>query len=141
MTSQTLTHPTFDTMRFIAPELADIKEHALKIGLPPREAEKFHAYFESNGWMVGRTKMKRWHAALTNWKLRWEERQPKANGHDSLSGAQIVLFSRELERVQTKLEDINYTGHTCGWTPKLKEQWYKLVARKKELKKLLGITL
>ncbi len=30
-------------------------------------ADKFMSYYESNGWMVGRNKMKDWRAALKNW--------------------------------------------------------------------------
>lgn len=31
------------------------------------EAEKFVNYYESNGWMVGKNKMKNWNAAAENW--------------------------------------------------------------------------
>lgn len=31
------------------------------------EAEKFINYYESNGWMVGKNKMKKWEAAAENW--------------------------------------------------------------------------
>jgi hypothetical protein len=31
------------------------------------DAERFVDHYESNGWMVGRTKMKDWKAAVRNW--------------------------------------------------------------------------
>jgi hypothetical protein len=71
--------------RFTPPTVEEVKLHAAKIGLPAREAEKFHAHFESNGWRVGgRSPMKNWSASLTGWKLRWEERgRPATKGATS----------------------------------------------------------
>lgn len=139
---QTATQHTFDTMKFIPPTLEQVKARATEIDLPYREAEKFFHYYEANGWRTGRTKIQRWMAALSGWKLRWEENKPaRPTRGDALSGAQIVLFSKELERVQTKLEDINYTGHTCGWTTKLRDERVKFIRRKGELRKILGITV
>lgn len=134
--------PTFDTMRFIPPTLEQVKARAIEIDLPPREAEKFFLYYEANGWRTGRTKIQRWCAALAGWKLRWEEKQPtRPTQSATFSGAQIVLYSKELERVQSKLEDINYSGQISGWTAALKEKRQQFIRRKTELKKLLGITI
>lgn len=47
--------------------------YGAKIGLPDSEVNKFYDYFESNGWMVGRTKMKSVEAAMRNWQRRWNE--------------------------------------------------------------------
>lgn len=42
------------------------------------EAEKFWHYYESNGWKVGKNKMKNWKSALTGWMKRAESyNQPK----------------------------------------------------------------
>ena len=37
------------------------------------DAEKFVAYYESNGWMVGRNKMKSWKSAIVTWKKNEEK--------------------------------------------------------------------
>jgi hypothetical protein len=34
------------------------------------EGMKFHAYYESNGWKVGKNKMKSWQSAATGWIAR-----------------------------------------------------------------------
>lgn len=47
--------------------------YGAKIGLPDSEVNKFFDYFESNGWMVGKTRMKNVEAALRNWQRRWQE--------------------------------------------------------------------
>ncbi len=41
---------------------------------PILEAERFFNYYESNGWMVGKNKMKNWHSAAANWIKNYNER-------------------------------------------------------------------
>jgi hypothetical protein len=36
---------------------------------PISEAHKFFNYYQANGWMVGKNKMKNWRAAANNWIL------------------------------------------------------------------------
>ena len=47
---------------FIKPTIEDIKNE-----FPNFNAEHFFNYYESNGWMVGRNKMKDWKATIKNW--------------------------------------------------------------------------
>ena len=37
------------------------------------DAERFVAYYDSNGWMVGRNKMKSWKSAIITWKKNEEK--------------------------------------------------------------------
>lgn len=55
--------------RFIKPTIDEILQEIIskKYNL---DAEAFYSYYESNGWMVGRTKMKSWQSALTTWAKR-----------------------------------------------------------------------
>lgn len=85
------------TPLLIKPTLEMVKLQASKIGLPPREAEKFHLYYESNGWKVGRTLMRNWHAALSGWKMRYEERV----GPQKKTIVQTDL-SKELDRIERR---------------------------------------
>lgn len=39
------------------------------------DAQRFLDYYQANGWMVGKAKMKDWRAAVRNWE-RQEEPQP-----------------------------------------------------------------
>jgi hypothetical protein len=32
------------------------------------ESERFYHYYESNGWMIGKNKMKCWKSAIVTWK-------------------------------------------------------------------------
>lgn len=54
--------------RFVVPTIPEMKLHAAKIGLPESEVDKFFNYYESNGWKVGRNKMKSWRHAMVNWR-------------------------------------------------------------------------
>lgn len=62
------------TERFSPPTVDQIFEYMRDRGLTQRiEAAKFFNYYESNGWMVGRTKMKSWQAAARNWMAKLQE--------------------------------------------------------------------
>ena len=58
------------TARFQKPTLEELTAEAIKISLPITEVDKFHNYYESNGWKVGKNPMKSWPAALRNWLSR-----------------------------------------------------------------------
>lgn len=53
---------------FSSPSIDEVKEFFLENESSNSEAENFHNYFESNGWLVGgKAKMKNWQAAARNW--------------------------------------------------------------------------
>jgi hypothetical protein len=56
-----------DKYSTIPPTIEDIKNRIIERGITKFTAEKFHAYYSSNGWMVGKNKMKNWDSALTTW--------------------------------------------------------------------------
>jgi len=55
--------------RFVAPNWKEVAYYMFdKQGvLMDEEANKFHDFYESNGWKVGKNKMKCWKAAVRNW--------------------------------------------------------------------------
>lgn len=61
--------------RFTPPTLEEVKAYCLESGYRI-DAERFIDYYESNGWMVGRNKMKDWKAAVRNWSKR-DDGKPK----------------------------------------------------------------
>jgi hypothetical protein len=61
----TFTPPTLDEIR------AFIKEHRLSV-----DASKFFYHYESNGWMVGKAKLKSWQSAVHRWHHS-EDRKPQ----------------------------------------------------------------
>ena len=55
------------TSVFAIPTINEIKEYC-KERKNNVDAEKFFDYYESKGWLVGKTKMKNWQAAIRNWE-------------------------------------------------------------------------
>ena len=53
--------------RFIPPTLEEVKSYCSE-RKNNVDADKFIDYYESNGWMVGRNKMKDWKAAVRSWE-------------------------------------------------------------------------
>lgn len=50
--------------------------------LARKEAEQFYNYYESNGWMVGKNKMKKWESAASGWITRMDNFKNKNNGNN-----------------------------------------------------------
>lgn len=66
--------------RFVPPTIDEVREYMSSIGIfePDKTAERFIAYYTSNGWMVGKMKMKDWKSACVTWKTRQQERNQAA---------------------------------------------------------------
>jgi predicted phage replisome organizer len=60
---------------FQKPSLDDIKAYCKESGYHI-DAERFVNYYESNGWMVGRNKMKDWKATVRNWASKDKKTSP-----------------------------------------------------------------
>jgi hypothetical protein len=63
--------------KFIIPKVEEVREYS-KTAFPELDAEAFVAYYNSNGWMVGKSKMKDWHSAVITWKKNY--RKPNQSG-------------------------------------------------------------
>ena len=51
---------------FIPPSVSEISEYAKEINRTI-DSERFHDYYMAKGWMIGKSKMKDWRAAVRNW--------------------------------------------------------------------------
>lgn len=84
--------------RFTPPSLDEVKEFFLDLKSTVSEAENFHNYFESNGWLVGgKAKMKNWQAAAKNWLKR------SAKFNSSENGAKNRLHTNDDKEYSTPL--------------------------------------
>jgi len=74
--------------RFSPPSIEECMDKFEKAGSSTDEGEKFHNFYESKGWMVGKSKMKNWEAAARNWIKRNNDEQrtttKKAPSRDQL---------------------------------------------------------
>ena len=52
---------------FIVPKVIEIKDYC-RLRDNGINAEQFYDFYQSKGWMVGKTKMKDWKAAIRNWE-------------------------------------------------------------------------
>lgn len=56
--------------RFEKPSLEELENYCLEKNLKNVDTEVFMNFYESNGWMVGKNKMKNWKATISNWNKR-----------------------------------------------------------------------
>jgi len=63
---------------FRPPQLEEIKAYINEKGYKV-DAEMWLNHYESNGWMVGKTKMRNWQAAVTTWQKRIEQEEKNRN--------------------------------------------------------------
>lgn len=79
--------------RFTRPTLEEIRSYSSSRG-GKVNAEQFFAYYESNGWRVGKNPMKDWKAALRN----WEQREKARSGTRKSFEGQRSYDYQEIER-------------------------------------------
>lgn len=76
-----------NTGRFAPPSENEVHDY-FHSKLNTTEAEKeylaFFSYYESNGWKVGKNKMKNWHAAASGWISRMSNFKTENNGQQKL---------------------------------------------------------
>ncbi len=65
--------------RFQPPTSEEAESEAVKLGMPADQGASFVNYHKSRGWVVGRSPMKDWRAAMRTWHRYWA-RFPR-NGH------------------------------------------------------------
>ena len=69
--------------RFVPPTIQEVAEYILQNHLKV-DPVRFWNYYESNGWMVGKNKMRSWQATLRNWSAKQTEiSKPKAKKFDN----------------------------------------------------------
>ena len=86
--------PKSQRSHFTIPSVEEVESECVKIELPVLEAQKFVNYYESKGWVVGKSKMKSWKNALIGWKNRQIEFQQQRERQQALllsSNSKTVL--------------------------------------------------
>ena len=93
---------------FTKPELAQLDEYFKQIGFTqePGIAQKFIDYYESKGWLVGKSPMKDWKAACRTWHTSWKEKHPAAK---PVIATELILqprsnFNNDWEFIRYKIE-------------------------------------
>jgi len=81
--------------RFAPPVLSEL-ENFIKKNNYQVDAERFHDFYTSKNWMVGKNKMKDWHAAIRNWhrKNQQESKEKASNPKEPSYAAKLKAAGR-----------------------------------------------
>lgn len=82
---------------FHPPSIEEVKLYIEEQGYTDVKAEKWHAYYEANGWHTGRTKMKDWKASVRYWHATEGEYdgKTKSSKNDGRSRATSVDYAKQ----------------------------------------------
>ena len=83
--------------RFTPPSLQEVEAYLRAKGIGNVSAEAFVAFYESNGWKVGKNPMKNWKAAVTTWRKRNDDNPRQRNpdrGPDTAPTMNYFDFSK-----------------------------------------------
>lgn len=83
--------------RFEPPSFQELSDYFFLKGGSSAEAEKFMAFYESKGWLVGKAKMKDWQAAVRGWIARNKSSQKPKQDKPSRDEYYEQLANRRFE--------------------------------------------
>jgi len=105
--------------KFQKPTEEEAMKHGESMGMPASEGSKFHAYYEANGWRVGRNPMKDWKAALRTWRGKWEEWGVKKGGGNTNGAGPSINSIAQADSVITEaikeIQRIKEAGDSWEW--------------------------
>lgn len=82
--------------RFSKPTLEEVKDYCAE-RQNNVDAEHFYDYYESNGWMVGKTHMKDWKASVRTWEKNVYGRNPKTQSSKRGGGNVFLEILKDME--------------------------------------------
>lgn len=96
--------------RFTPPTLEEVQSRITEMNYSI-DAERFMSHYQSNGWMVGRNKMKDWKASLVTWSK--SDNKPKQTYQPKQSKTDVSM--QTYERVQEmKRQQANHNNFIDG---------------------------
>lgn len=88
---------------FVPPTLEEVKAYCAERGNKV-DAERFYDYYTSNGWQVGKNKMKDWKAAVRTWeKNSYAELENKTSSKGQIVSRELKATSEDIENMQRML--------------------------------------
>lgn len=79
----------------IPPTIEAVTEYGARVMLPADECQKFFNHYESNGWMVGKVKMRNWQRAQQNWASHFRSGTFTQKGNSGANGNRKATPSAE----------------------------------------------
>ena len=89
---------------FHAPTLEEVKARCAEMGYT-LDPESFMAYYNANGWKVGRNKMVSWESALAGWQSREKDYKPKKQ-NAALKYEQKPISKSDFDALVVDLGDV-----------------------------------
>ncbi len=89
--------------KFVPPTVDAVRAYCLERGNSV-DAEYFVSYYESNGWMVGKSRMKDWKAAVRTWEKRERPGGQKKNAFHNFSQRDTDYDAMVLKQVRERIE-------------------------------------
>lgn len=139
------------TAMLFTPSIEECRAAAVKEGMPEREGDKMFVHYELSGWRYGKAKVPITSLALVahGWKLRWQDQGcpgvPKhhtnGTGTGSVSGADKMIMGAEYQRVLERMKVLRSYDSHAEMLASDRDEYKKLVARRNELRTILGITV
>ena len=80
---------------FSPPSVDDVREYCDEQGYTTVDPERFVSYYKSINWMVGRTPMADWRAAVQAWYRKDADKSVKIGGHESGIDRLARLYNEE----------------------------------------------
>lgn len=122
MGGQLLTDPFVKQSKgFVKPTIQEIQDHIIEKGYT-FDAEAFYAFYESNGWKVGKNPMKNWKAACTTWAKNRNNNNNNGNyGRETITDKirrtveEANIFSQQLADRIGKKADVCDGDNTEVW--------------------------
>jgi hypothetical protein len=111
-------------MKFKPPTVEEVRAYIIEKGYQRHvKADRFCLFYEQKGWMVGKSKMQKWRAAVSLWARRngWtppeqqrrqDYRQNTRETHEDWLRGQSVA---KLEDMSAHLDKAGYYGQIPGW--------------------------
>lgn len=88
-------------LKFQKPTPAEIEEYAQSIGFK-LNGSKFWNYYEAKGWLVGRSPMKDWKAAVRTWRSNGFDVQPGMAPAAPVDPKKVEAAAERMERLREK---------------------------------------
>lgn len=104
--------------RFTPPSVAEVSDYISENGYPV-DAERFVDFYESKGWVVGKTKMKDWKAAVRTWSKRNDKPNNPSGGNAAPKQTAAQRIAARRQQLATQSPDMGVVATDDGdvWAP------------------------
>ena len=96
--------PPAKAKRFVEPSIIDVQNYFLdrtqNRELSGSEGMKFHAFYESKGWLVGKSKMKDWKASVRGWITRMDDKPKTAHQQRVEAAANAFDYQKQIDQLE-----------------------------------------